>query len=120
MIGLQTRNFGQGTMLLLALALSACAGTDGPEKYTPASGSYVTVPVKSGDTASSVARRYHVEQDDVLAMNNLSDARQRLPAGNVRVPAYGTAPVEPAPEAADHPYVPVHSHYTRSTLPPPA
>src|SRR5215475_10550689 len=109
MIGLQTRNFGQGTMLLLALALSACAGTDGPEKYTPASGSYVTVPVKSGDTASTVAKRYHVEQDDVLAMNGLTDAKQRLPAGNVRVPAYARPLPEQPAEASDHPYVPIHS-----------
>ena len=63
----------------LALALSACAGGDGPKlAYEPAPGSYVTVPIKSGETPAGVAKRYHVEKDDVLAMNNLTDPNRRL------------------------------------------
>ena len=120
MIGQQrVRFFGQVGGAWLALALSACATTEGPDAhYAPAESSYTTVPVKAGDTAAVVAKRYHVEQDDVLAMNGLTDPKKRLPAGNVRVPVYGTAPSPQVAEDSDHPYVPVHSHYTRSAVTP--
>ena len=97
----------------LALALSGCAGD-----YAPDPSTYVTVPVKAGDTAAGVAARYKVEQDDVLAMNGLSDPKKRLPGNSVRVPTYGKAQADPPAETLERPVVPVRSHYTRAPLPP--
>jgi murein DD-endopeptidase MepM/ murein hydrolase activator NlpD len=116
---MKARFCGQAGATLLALTLCACAGSDGPDTgYAPAPSSYVTVPVANGDTVAGVSKRYHVEQDDVLAMNRLTDPKKRLAAGSLRVPSYRTAPTEQAAEETDPPHVPVHSHYTRAPLPP--
>ena len=78
-------------LLLGALTLAACGGTVGPQtRLAPAPASYFTVSVQKGDSLSTLAARYRVEEDDLLALNEIHD-RNRLPPGtSLRVPAYAS------------------------------
>lgn len=77
--------------LLLVPLLAACASTSRQthEIPPPASGSYFTVSVRSGDSVSELANRYQVDEDDLLAMNQLYDRNALPTGGRIRIPAYG-------------------------------
>jgi murein DD-endopeptidase MepM/ murein hydrolase activator NlpD len=70
------------------LLLANCASFS-DDDYPPASGSYLSVTAQRGDTVSEIAYRYHVSQDNIVAINDLRD-RDTLYAGQtLKVPAYG-------------------------------
>ena len=78
-------------LLVLLPLIAACAGRT-REAYQippPASGSYFTVRVQSGDSVSSLSSRYQVREDDVLALNQLYDRNAVPRNGSIRIPAYG-------------------------------
>src|SRR5215813_5010918 len=78
-------------------ALAACAGPR-PSDLPPAPASSFTVSVRDGTSVKAVAERYQVKEDDVLALNKISD-RNSL-SGRIRIPAYGH---DRQPLAADAP-----------------
>lgn len=73
--------------LFAAFALAGCVGTR-PTDLPPAPASSFTVSVRGGESLSAVASRYQVKEDDLLALNKISD-RKSLKAGRIRIPAYG-------------------------------
>jgi murein DD-endopeptidase MepM/ murein hydrolase activator NlpD len=76
----------------MTLALAACAShapIHARYVYHPAPGSYFVVPVVSGDSVSSVADRYQVGEEDIVAINNLYNRDAVLTLKSIRVPAYG-------------------------------
>ena len=79
---------------LVALIASGCAGTRTAEKV-PARGSYFVAPVFPGDSVSTVAQRYGVGTDDLVALNNIKDRNRRLSWGQLRVPAHARLREEP-------------------------
>ena len=95
--------------LLIAgsMTLANCAATPditSPEHYRPAPGSTFLVYVRPGDTVSEIAERYRVSDEDIVALNFLSDGDQILSGDQLYVPAYGvgsppvdTTPVRQAP-----------------------
>ncbi len=83
--------WGKRLLLIAVLpcALAACATDSEATHYHPASGTYFTVSVRSGDTVSEIADRYHVDTDDVVAINSLRDQDEIRPGMTLMVPAYG-------------------------------
>jgi murein DD-endopeptidase MepM/ murein hydrolase activator NlpD len=73
--------------LFAVFALTGCVGTR-PTELPPAPASSFTVSVRGGESLSAVASRYQVKEDDLLALNKISD-RKSLKAGRIRIPAYG-------------------------------
>jgi murein DD-endopeptidase MepM/ murein hydrolase activator NlpD len=73
--------------VMMTLALAACA-TSKRVQYHPAPTAYFTAPARPGDTVASVAERYQVKQDDVVAVNELRGREARLSSRTIRVPAY--------------------------------
>src|SRR5215470_10020795 len=73
--------------LFAVFALGGCVGTR-PTDLPPAPASSFTVSVRGGESLSAVASRYQVKEDDLLALNKISD-RKSLKAGRIRIPAYG-------------------------------
>jgi murein DD-endopeptidase MepM/ murein hydrolase activator NlpD len=74
--------------VLMLLTLAACASSKRAE-YHAAPGSYFTAPISPRDSVASVSARYQVKQDDVVAINELSNRDARLKGKTIRVPAYG-------------------------------
>src|SRR5262245_65865646 len=75
------------SLITLALLLAGCAGPR-PSELPPAPATSFTVSVKSGTSLKAVAERYQVKEDDLLALNNISD-RNSL-NGRVRIPPYAS------------------------------
>jgi murein DD-endopeptidase MepM/ murein hydrolase activator NlpD len=87
-------------VIAMALALTACGGR-ARVAYVPAPGSFFEVPVRQGDSVASIAKRYQVNEDDIVAINNLPQRDNQLRAKTVRIPAYGQLKDERRP-AAQH------------------
>src|SRR6266850_6992981 len=73
------------SLTAVALLLGACAGPR-PSELPPAPASSFTVSVNAGTSLKALAARYQVKEDDVLALNKISD-RNSL-SGRIRIPAY--------------------------------
>jgi murein DD-endopeptidase MepM/ murein hydrolase activator NlpD len=110
--GVVARRAPRFVIAVLPILLAACATTASGEtaSYHPASGTYFTVSVRNGDSVSEIAARYHVEQDDIVAINDLHDQDEIRPDMKLMVPAYGggRAPVThdappPVRTASNHP-----------------
>ena len=105
---LQRPRFGvrvHSLSLLLTLPLMACAAESTPIRFAPAPDSYVTIMARANDSVPTLARRYQVKEDDVLALNHIADPK-RLNAGEaIRIPAYGRlrADAEPPPAPVARP-----------------
>jgi murein DD-endopeptidase MepM/ murein hydrolase activator NlpD len=83
-------------MVLLSIAcliIANCAGTPTTlgAGYRPAPASYFMVSVRPGDTLSQIAEHYRVREEDIVAMNNISNPDQILSGDQIYVPAYGVA-----------------------------
>ena len=78
----------------LLFAMSACAENRAEvvQNYPPAPTSYFTVAVHPGDTLSEIADRYQVEEDDLIAMNDIYDRNMLAAGSDIRIPAYGQVP----------------------------
>jgi murein DD-endopeptidase MepM/ murein hydrolase activator NlpD len=74
---------------ILALTLASCASGGARTDYQPAPGSYFTVPVRNGDRLDTVAERYQVGEDDLIAINDIDNRDAPLRIKSIRVPAYG-------------------------------
>jgi murein DD-endopeptidase MepM/ murein hydrolase activator NlpD len=88
------RRSGVLLIALGALALGACAGVKPAAKVTAAQ-PFFTAPVFRGDTIATLAQRYNVPADDLLALNP-TKRNKRLAAGWIRVPSSarpGSAPL---------------------------
>lgn len=81
-------------LALAALIASGCAGTRSAQK-DPARGSYFIAPVFPGDSPATVAGRYGVQTDELLALNNMKDGNRRLSKGQLRVPTHARVREEP-------------------------
>ena len=57
--------------------------------FVPASGTYFTVHVRENESVSDIAHRYQVDQEDIVAINNLRDKDDARPGEALRIPAYG-------------------------------
>jgi len=87
-------------LVFVPLLLTNCTSIFADDSY---SGNFVRVTVARGDTVSGIATRYHVRQDDVVAINNLPD-RDTLYAGQVlRLPAYAYRAQSPQYVARNEP-----------------
>jgi len=76
--------------VFLPLFLAACAGTQRPAvRFAPAPATYFTVQVKPGDSLSKLAQAYQVEEDDLLALNDIRASNRLIAGSGLRVPAYG-------------------------------
>jgi murein DD-endopeptidase MepM/ murein hydrolase activator NlpD len=89
--------------LLLPVLLAACAGSGSKTqaRIDPAPASYFNVKARTGDSSATLAQRYGVQEEDILALNDIR-ASQTLGAGvSIRVPAYGAlyAPKQDEPPA---------------------
>ena len=76
---------------LAGLILANCSGT--PKQfdpgYRPAPATSFTVYVRPGDTLSEIAERYRVSEEDIVAINGITDPDQILSGDQLYVPAYG-------------------------------
>jgi murein DD-endopeptidase MepM/ murein hydrolase activator NlpD len=78
---------------LAALLLANCAGkrvetlpyADG---YRPAPGTAVIVPVKAGEEIAAIAKRFGVQREDIIAMNNLHNNDRTVAKNRIYLPAY--------------------------------
>ena len=74
-------------LVFVPLLLTHCTSIFADDSY---SGNFVRVTVERGDTVSGIATRFHVRQDDIVAINNLRD-RDTLYTGQVlKLPAYSS------------------------------
>jgi murein DD-endopeptidase MepM/ murein hydrolase activator NlpD len=96
-------------LLVVGLTLANCASVPRPDSpdYRPAPGTSFMVYVRPGDTLSEIAERYRVNEEDIVAMNGISDPDQILSGDQLYVPAYGVGrppvdetPVRPAQRSA--------------------
>jgi hypothetical protein len=73
------------------IVLANCAGTSRAvgTAYRPAPATFFTVYVRSGDTISQIAERYRVSEEDVIAMNYITNPDHILSGDQLYVPAYG-------------------------------
>ncbi len=93
---LRTRILRALLVLCAPLLVANCASFSSDD-YSPAHGSYFSVTAERGDTVSEIAHRYHVSQNDIVAINRLRD-RDVVYSGQVlKVPAYGRAVVHRNP-----------------------
>jgi murein DD-endopeptidase MepM/ murein hydrolase activator NlpD len=76
-------------VVITAFALTACASQRQHADYHPAPGASVFVPVKRGDTPAIIAQRYQVQEEDIVALNNIYDRDAKISDKSVRIPAYG-------------------------------
>jgi murein DD-endopeptidase MepM/ murein hydrolase activator NlpD len=97
------------------IVLANCAGTSRSvgTGYRPAPATFFTVYVRSGDTISQIAERYRVSEEDVIAMNYITNPDHILSGDQLYVPAYGvrnppvdTSPVRPAQQTRQASYQP--------------
>ena len=58
-----------------------------------------TYTVKSGDSLSLIAKRYHVSKADMMKLNKISDANKIHVGQKLKVPGYVDVSAAPAPEA---------------------
>ena len=56
----------------------------------PAPASYFTATVEPGDSVATLANRYQVKEDDLLAMNDIANPNQLSAGSKIRIPAYGS------------------------------
>jgi murein DD-endopeptidase MepM/ murein hydrolase activator NlpD len=75
--------------LLLPLFLTACAAQSTPVRFAPAPDSYYWIMARANDSVPTLARRYQVKEDDVLALNRIADPKRIAAGESLRVPAYG-------------------------------
>jgi len=97
------------------IVLANCAGTSSSlgAGYRPAPATFFTVYVRSGDTISQIAERYRVSEEDIIAMNYITNPDHILSGDQLYVPAYGvrnppvdTSPVRPAQQTRQASYQP--------------
>src|SRR5215213_6369228 len=79
------RRSGVLLIALGALALASCAGVKPAAKVTTTQ-PFFTAPVFRGDTITTLAQRYNVPVDDLLALNP-TKRNKRLAAGWISVPS---------------------------------
>jgi murein DD-endopeptidase MepM/ murein hydrolase activator NlpD len=88
-------------LCVAGLILANCAGTPTPlgAGYRPAPATSFMVYVRSGDTISQIAERHRVSEEDIVAMNNISNPDNILSGDQLYVPAYGVRnpPLDTAP-----------------------
>src|SRR5262245_14547111 len=72
---------------IVPLAVAACASVR-PTASPPAGTASFIAPVFPGDTLTTIATRYGVGVDELLALNSVKDPNRRVIGGQVRVPAY--------------------------------
>jgi murein DD-endopeptidase MepM/ murein hydrolase activator NlpD len=86
-----------GLFAVVSMLLAGCAGGQSPKtELVPAPGSYFTATAEAGDSVSTIARRYRVKEDDLLAMNDFGSGKQLRTGARIRIPAY--ASVRPPPD----------------------
>lgn len=116
-------NLASRVALLFAagLMLANCASSSNPvsTEYRPAPGTSFMAYVRPGDTLSEIAERYRVKEEDIIAMNGLSNPDQIISGDQLYVPAYGVGrpPVDTSPVRSRS--VP-SSSVQRANLPAPA
>jgi len=78
-------------LCVAGLILANCAGTPMllGAGYRPAPATSFIVYVRSGDTLSQIAERHRVSEEDIVAMNNISNPDHILSGDQLYVPAYG-------------------------------
>jgi murein DD-endopeptidase MepM/ murein hydrolase activator NlpD len=100
---------------IAGIVLANCAGTSrsAGAGYRPAPATFFSVYVLSGDTISQIAERYRVSEEDVIAMNYITNPDHILSGDQLYVPAYGvryppvdTSPVRPAQQTRQASYQP--------------
>lgn len=106
-------------IVLAPLLLVNCASfLDDDLNYPSGSGHFISVTAQKGDTVSEIAHRYHVAQNDIVAVNRLHDRDTVYAGQTLKVPANGHAPAhravrndtpEPAPRPINASYEPQHS-----------
>ncbi len=86
-------------LCVAGLILANCSGTPRPldPEYRPAPATSFTVYVRPGDTLSQIAERYRVSEEDIVAINGITNPDYILSGDQLYVPAYGVgrAPAEP-------------------------
>jgi len=89
--------------LACATALTACTNDPNSAAYRPAPATSFTISVRQGDTLSEIARRYRVDEEDLVAINVIENSDRLVAGSRLYVPAYGLnrGPryIEPAPRA---------------------
>lgn len=91
-----------GLILTVGLLVTACSTAPRPNPYSAqaqntARGEMVTV--EPGDTVYSVARRYRVSMNDLIALNGLQAPFQLVPGRTIALPAQGGQMMEVLPTA---------------------
>jgi murein DD-endopeptidase MepM/ murein hydrolase activator NlpD len=59
--------------------------------YRPAPATFFTVSVRPGDTVSEIAERYRVKEEDIVALNGITNPDRIISGDQLFVPAYGLA-----------------------------
>src|SRR5262245_34414013 len=90
---------------IVPLAVAACASVT-PTASPPAGTASFIAPVFPGDTLSTIATRYGVGVDELLALNSVKDPNRRVVRGQVRVPAYARPREMPAQQIVASPAAP--------------
>ena len=87
---------------LAGLILANCSGTPRPfdPGYRPAPATSFTVYVRPGDTLSEIAERYRVSEEDIVAINGITNPDYILSGDQLYVPAYGVGRAPARPNAA--------------------
>src|SRR5678815_1446957 len=76
---------------VLSILLAGCAAHEVRRvQLMPAPASYFTATVEPGDSVATLANRYQVKEDDLLAMNDIANPNQLSAGSKIRIPAYGS------------------------------
>lgn len=80
-------------LCVAGLILANCSSTPRPfdPGYRPAPATFFTVSVRPGDTLSEIAERYRVREEDIIALNGITNPDHIISGDQLYVPAYGLA-----------------------------